>query len=128
MVPKCSGKYSFAFLSMCLIIENLVFATMFYYIEYDINLIEAGDTTVVVSIPDAMWWALVTMTTVGYGDKYPHTNGGKVIAGISALTGMLMIALPVAVLGNNFQTVYDLHQEDEKIKILKIVHKKLQFR
>lgn len=49
-----------------------------------------------------MWWALVTMATVGYGDLVPQTFVGKLIATLTAITGMLVIALPVAILGNNF--------------------------
>lgn len=68
-----------------------------------------------------MWWSLVTMSktnyidiklhfffyknlkaTVGYGDKYPFSIMGKVLAGITALLGIIMIALPVAIMGSNF--------------------------
>ena len=42
------------------------------------------------------------MATVGYGDKIPSTLEGKLIATLTAVTGMLVIALPVAILGNNF--------------------------
>ena len=107
---------SFAFLLLCLVTQNLVFATIFYYVEYDKD---ATDSHVVTSIPDAMWWALVTMTTVGYGDKYPHTNMGRAVAGVAALSGMFIIGLPVATLGISFQTIYDLNQEDKKIVVLK---------
>jgi hypothetical protein len=101
-----------------LLIENLILATVFFYAESDAE-VDPGDTSYVRNIPDAMWWALATMTTVGYGDKYPHSTLGRVISGFGALTGMFMIALPVAILGINFQRVYNEHTEELRIAFLK---------
>lgn len=50
-------------------------------------------------IPTAMWWAIVTMTTVGYGDFYPVTLGGRLVAAVTALLGLAMFALLTSVLG-----------------------------
>jgi voltage-gated potassium channel len=57
------------------------------------------------SIPDAMWWAITTITTVGYGDVVPHTPIGRIIAGLTMISGILMIALPVAIIGSSFAEV-----------------------
>lgn len=57
------------------------------------------------SIPAAMWWAIVTLTTVGYGDVVPATALGKVIAGVTALFGLIMLALPVGLLATAFAEV-----------------------
>jgi voltage-gated potassium channel len=54
------------------------------------------------SIPAAMWWAVTTLTTVGYGDVCPVTPGGKVIASVIAILGIGMFALPTAILGSGF--------------------------
>ena len=54
------------------------------------------------SIPRAMWWAIATLTTVGYGDVVPVTALGKVFGGIISLIGIGMFALPAAILANGF--------------------------
>ncbi|MCK0209477.1 cyclic nucleotide-gated ion channel/potassium channel family protein [Starkeya koreensis] len=57
------------------------------------------------SIPAAMWWAMATVTTVGYGDVYPVTAAGRIIAGITMVTGIVMIALPVGIIATSFVDV-----------------------
>jgi voltage-gated potassium channel len=54
------------------------------------------------SIPDAMWWAIVTMTTVGYGDMVPVTPFGRVVGGVIAVIGLGMVALPAGLLASGF--------------------------
>ena len=54
------------------------------------------------SIPEAMWWSIITLTTVGYGDVSPITPTGKVMAGVIAVLGIGMFALPAGILGSGF--------------------------
>jgi voltage-gated potassium channel len=54
------------------------------------------------SIPAAMWWSVMTLTTVGYGDIYPVTPLGKVLAGLIALIGIGFFALPAGILAAAF--------------------------
>lgn len=54
------------------------------------------------SIPAAMWWSIATLTTVGYGDSVPVTPGGRIIASITMVTGLIILALPIAVVSNAF--------------------------
>lgn len=54
------------------------------------------------SIPASMWWAIATLTTVGYGDVVPVTAAGRVAAGFCAVIGIGMFALPTAILGAGF--------------------------
>ncbi|NNJ79667.1 MAG: ion transporter [Xanthomonadales bacterium] len=54
------------------------------------------------SIPSSMWWAIVTLTTLGYGDVVPVTVGGKIFGGLIGLIGIGMIALPAAIMASGF--------------------------
>lgn len=54
------------------------------------------------SIPDAMWWAMATLTTVGYGDVTPITPWGKFFGSLITLVGMGMVALPAGILASGF--------------------------
>ena len=54
------------------------------------------------SIPSAMWWAVATLTTVGYGDIFPVTSLGKILGSISAIFGIGLFALPAGLLASGF--------------------------
>ena len=56
------------------------------------------------SVPAAMWWAVVTLTTVGYGDVVPVTGGGKLFAGLISFIGIGMMALPAGILASGFSS------------------------
>jgi len=62
------------------------------------------------TIPDAMWWAIVTLGTIGYGDAVPITPVGRLIAGLTIFVGMLMIALPVGIVATAFAN--EVHRRD----------------
>jgi voltage-gated potassium channel len=62
------------------------------------------------SIPQAAWWALATLTTVGYGDVVPVTPLGKMLGGVVMLLGVGMIALPVAIIATGFSQESTRHQ------------------
>ena len=62
------------------------------------------------TIPDAMWWAIVTLGTVGYGDVVPITPLGRVVAGITIFVGLIMIALPVGIVATAFSQ--QIHRRD----------------
>ncbi len=54
------------------------------------------------TIPDAMWWAIVTLGTIGYGDLVPLTPLGRVIGAVTIFAGLIMIALPVGIVATAF--------------------------
>jgi voltage-gated potassium channel len=54
------------------------------------------------SIPEAMWWGTITLTTVGYGDVYPVTLIGRILGAILAILGIGLFALPAGILASGF--------------------------
>lgn len=83
----------------CLVIlagAVLVFASLLYAIERDVQPDKLG------TIPQAMWWAIVTLGTVGYGDVVPVTPLGKLVSAFAIIGGLTMIALPVAIISTAF--------------------------
>lgn len=72
------------------------------------------------SIVAAFWWSIVTMTTVGYGDVVPRTPQGMVVGAFCMLLGILLIALPVAIVGSKFQEVYqamETETQDQQLEL-----------
>lgn len=62
------------------------------------------------SLPDCLYWAIITLTTVGYGDKFPITILGKLLAGVTAILGLGLFALPVGIIASGFMG--ELHRRD----------------
>ncbi len=62
------------------------------------------------SIPDSMWWAITTLTTVGYGDVVPVTGFGRMVAGLTMVTGVGLLALPVGIVATGF--IDTIHRRD----------------
>jgi voltage-gated potassium channel len=69
------------------------------------------------NIPSAMWWAIITLTTVGYGDVTPVTVGGKVFGGIISLIGVAMVAIPTGIIASGFANVFRRRRERYELKI-----------
>ena len=62
------------------------------------------------TIPDAMWWAIVTLGTIGYGDVVPVTALGRVVAAITIFVGLIMVALPIGIVATAFAD--EIHRRD----------------
>jgi len=89
-------KEIFAIMLFFLVFIILFSSTIMYVVEYP------AQPESFSSIPAALWWTVMTVTTVGYGDIIPITPLGKVIAGIVTLTGVLVLALPSAIMATGF--------------------------
>ncbi|KAM8735678.1 potassium voltage-gated channel subfamily V member 1 [Acanthopagrus schlegelii] len=77
-----------------------IFATVVFTLEHDLP------ATTFTSVPAAWWWATTSMTTVGYGDVRPDTAVGKVLAFLCILSGILILALPIAIINERFSACY----------------------
>ncbi|KAI6186742.1 Potassium voltage-gated channel protein Shaw [Aphelenchoides besseyi] len=84
----------------------VIFAALVFYAERS----QVNPDNQFESIPLATWFALISMTTVGFGDLVPHTLLGRLVGSICALAGVLTIALPVPVIVSNF-TMYYTHTQ-----------------
>ena len=85
----------------------LVFGSLEYYIE------NMEDGTGFTSIPQGMWWAVQTLTSLGYGDFWPVTFLGKVVGSCCAVCGVLVMALPIPIVVDNFA---DYYSEQKKLE------------
>uniref|UniRef100_A0A914WPS8 BTB domain-containing protein n=1 Tax=Plectus sambesii TaxID=2011161 RepID=A0A914WPS8_9BILA len=88
-------------LGLFLVTAIIFFSTLMYFAEKD----EANSQFK--SIPDACWWCVITMTTVGYGDITPKTLFGKVIASFASISGVLVLAFPITMIVENFSKTYE---------------------
>ena len=82
----------------------LLMATVMHLVEGRVQPEKFG------TIPEAMWWSIVTLGTIGYGDVVPVTALGKIVAGITIFAGLIMIALPVGIVANAFSE--QIHRRD----------------
>ncbi|XP_020903077.1 potassium voltage-gated channel subfamily A member 6 [Exaiptasia diaphana] len=88
-------------LTFFLLMGVIIFSSAVFYVE----------SAHFSSIPEAFWFSVVTMTTVGYGDKAPVSSWGKLIGSCCAIAGVLTLALPVPVIVSNFSYFYNQDRE-----------------
>ncbi len=79
-----------------LLVLLVLFATAAYVVEHD------AQPNTFRSIPHSMWWAIVTMSTVGYGDIMPITPLGKLVGGLTMILGIALFAVPAGIVTNGF--------------------------
>jgi voltage-gated potassium channel len=83
---------------------SLVAASLMHIVEGHVQPDKFG------TIPDAMWWAIVTLGTIGYGDVVPVTVLGRMVASVTIFAGLIMIALPVGIIASAFSD--EVHRRD----------------
>ncbi|XP_016283962.2 potassium voltage-gated channel subfamily G member 1 [Monodelphis domestica] len=106
---RCTREFGLLLLFLCVAIA--LFAPLLYVIEN-----EMADSQEFSSIPACYWWAVITMTTVGYGDMVPRSTPGQVVALSSILSGILLMAFPVTSIFHTFSRSYlELKQEQERV-------------
>lgn len=93
-----------------MLVGTLLFGSVIHFVD---------DTRIFTSIPRSFWWAIVTMTTVGYGDMVPLTPAGQLVGSITAVCGVLLIAFSIPSLVNNFLCYSVLIQYDANQKLLR---------
>eukprot|EP01062_Namystynia_karyoxenos_P075540 TRINITY_DN729_c0_g1_i1.p1 TRINITY_DN729_c0_g1~~TRINITY_DN729_c0_g1_i1.p1 ORF type:complete len:813 (+),score=227.99 TRINITY_DN729_c0_g1_i1:109-2439(+) len=153
VVALARSRMALTWLVLLLLMAMLLFASLLFHVEkedaefrmarYDFSntsqrlwvrkssskLPDAGQVIYFQSIPVAMWWALVTLTTVGYGDSYPVTDVGRVVGSVTMVAGLLVIAFPTTMLCNNFseacaEFLRKKEQRDRREKLEKRVQKR----
>ena len=87
-------------LASLIMIGMMVFGSLEYFIEMD------EEDTGFYSIPQGMWWAVQTLTSLGYGDFPVLTIPGKLVGSMCAVTGVLVLALPIPIVVDNFADYY----------------------
>jgi len=108
---KSAAALTMLFLFM--LIFSIVFATLMYTVEsgdyddYRKQYVRPdGSASPFESIPVTVWWTVVTMCTVGYGDQYPVTSIGKLVAILAMFCGLIVLSLPITIIGANFHIEY----------------------
>ncbi|VDM74784.1 unnamed protein product [Strongylus vulgaris] len=95
-------------LGMFLLTGIMLFSTAIYFFERD------EPNSKFYSIPAACWWCVITMTTVGYGDLVPVTAGGKVVAAMASVCGIIVLAFPISMIIDKFAESTGVWNEVEK--------------
>ena len=102
---------SFVATSYLLILAIFISSSLIYVFEQNVQPEHFG------SIPDAMWWTVVTLTTVGYGDIVPITVAGKLVATLTALMGVCVVALLTGIVATGFTNQVSMRRNQLEAEI-----------
>ena len=116
------SKHELLLLFLFIFVNVIIFSSLVYFMEID------EPDTKFTSIPITCWWAVVTITTVGYGDMAPTSTWGRIFAGWCSIMGVLVIALPVSVIASNFSDFYKREKRMKKINQMSSFHGQSVFR
>lgn len=89
-------RYEIVMTTVLMLFILIISSSLMYYAE------RVAQPDTFASIPQAMWWAIATLTTVGYGDITPVTGLGRVMGAVVAVVGIALFALPTGILGSGF--------------------------
>ncbi|PKU30286.1 potassium voltage-gated channel subfamily c member 1-like [Limosa lapponica baueri] len=103
-------------LLMILAFETLFFGSLFFYGELLGSHSSYREELYFTDILICFWWALITLTTVGYGDIIPLTTAGQVMAALAAVFGMLTIIIPIPIFLVKFKSYYDVAIFKQRLK------------
>ena len=95
-------------------------STLIWNVEFDP--LDEASTTMFVDIPTSMWWGIVTLCTVGYGDMFPQTLAGRVIGGATMLCGLALFGILTSVIGRALMSSLFGSDEEEKIVEPEVVY------
>eukprot|EP01129_Flabellula_baltica_P006055 TRINITY_DN2234_c0_g1_i2.p1 TRINITY_DN2234_c0_g1~~TRINITY_DN2234_c0_g1_i2.p1 ORF type:complete len:409 (+),score=76.08 TRINITY_DN2234_c0_g1_i2:56-1228(+) len=116
-VKKSAG--AFLLLVFSITVTVTLFGTIMFYAEQTRSVFnetekvwyyDDGEVSPFQNIPSGFWWAIVTITTVGYGDLYPYSEVGRIVASVLMVFGILVLVFPLTIIGSNFSEVYDKNQ------------------
>uniref|UniRef100_H3A5K6 Potassium voltage-gated channel modifier subfamily G member 2 n=1 Tax=Latimeria chalumnae TaxID=7897 RepID=H3A5K6_LATCH len=107
-VRRCTREFGLLLLFLC--VAMALFAPLVYLAES-----ELGAEQEFISVPSCYWWAVISMTTVGYGDMVPRSIPGQVVALSSILSGILLMAFPVTSIFHTFSRSYvELKEQQQR--------------
>lgn len=110
-----ASRYQLFLLLLILLIPVVIFSSLALYAETDWATAKSHEISQFHSLPNAMWWGIITMTTVGYGDIVPESLSGKIIGGIASICGIIILSTSASVIGSTFSLYYNLAQAQLKI-------------
>jgi hypothetical protein len=109
-------------LGFCIVLGIVVCSSIVYFCESGVwdretksfiraDIFGDDEATPFTSIPATLWWTVVTVTTVGYGDLYPTSTLGKITGSLTIVAGVIAFAMPIGVISSNFGNVWDAREE-----------------
>lgn len=108
-----ASRHQLGLLLIILLIPVMIFSSLILYTEKQWGTDKSRSQFH--SLPNAFWWGVITMTTVGYGDIVPASFAGKIVGGIASICGIIILSTSASVIGSTFSLYYNLAQAQLKI-------------
>ncbi|HOO97539.1 MAG TPA: ion transporter [Caldisericia bacterium] len=110
-------KASDLIIAVSIVVVLLVLAaSILFYVESGAGVELTGDPNHFASIPEALWWAICTLTTIGYGDMVPVTVLGRILTSLIAILSIGLVALPAAMLVSGYQEVMEQFKKQKIVR------------